>query len=224
MVLKVRGTKEMFLRVSTILSLVLGFLLMSCPVQAAEDELSLVFGLYQSDKASEMYCKFNPVIILMQDRLSAELKRPVVIEIKIFKTYQEAQDALVFGDVDFARFGPVSYTLAKSRNPGIQLLAMENKKGSRSFKGVIVVRSDSSINSLQDLKGQSFAFGDSNSTIGRYLAQAELLEAGINGIDLESEYLGRHDKVAKAVIIGDYRAGALKESSFKKAQNKGQNC
>jgi len=209
-------------RVLKILFLFSFLALISSPALAANDELSLIFGLYQSDKASEMYKKFNPVIMALQEKLIAELEQPVEIKIQIYKTYQEALDALVFGNVDFVRFGPVSYTLAKSRNPGVQLLAMENKKGSRSFNGVIVVRSDSWINSLHDLKRQSFAFGDSNSTIGRYLAQAELLAVGIHGDDLEYKYLGRHDTVAKAVIIGDYQAGALKESSFNKANVEGE--
>jgi len=187
-----------------------------------KQDLVLKFGLYQSDKATEMYRKFNPVIEAMQVSVAESLGRPVKIDIRIFKTYQEAQDALVSGEIDFARFGPVSYILAKNRNSHVGLLAMENKKGGRSFRGVIAVRADSHAQSLADLKGQSFAFGDSNSTIGRYLAQAELLDAGISGDDLKYEYLGRHDMVAKAVALGDFQAGALKESTFKKTNKNGQ--
>ena len=85
---------------------------------------------------------------------------------------------------------------------------MEDKKGERRFSGVIVVGADSSIKRLADLAGKRFAFGDENSTIGRYLAQAELVKAGIRARDLAHyEYLGRHDLVAKAVSLGDFRAG-----------------
>ena len=94
---------------------------------------------------------------------------------------------------------------------------MEEKKGKLVFKGVIVARKDSPLESLEDLKGKRFAFGDENSTIGRYFAQAKLLEAGLNHDDLQrSMFLGRHDKVFKAVEFGDFDAGALKESTFKK--------
>ncbi len=187
-----------------------------------DDAVHLSFGVYQSDKASEMYRKFNPVIQALQHNLELALNRPVVIELKILKTYEAGQDALVAGEVDFARFGPVSYILAKNRNPDVKLLAMENKKGKKRFKGVIITRQDSPIQTLTDFAGRSFAFGNEQSTIGRYLAQMELARTGVFSHDLTGfEYLGRHDKVAKAVAVGDFDGGALKESSFKKANQDG---
>ncbi|MEO6708997.1 MAG: PhnD/SsuA/transferrin family substrate-binding protein, partial [Planctomycetota bacterium] len=70
-----------------------------------------------------------------------------------------------------------------------------------------------------DLKGKTFAFGDRNSTIGRYLVQEHLLEAGIHAGDLKRfEYLERHDKVAAAVLAGDFEAGAVKESNCEEAK------
>ena len=84
------------------------------------------------------------------------------------------------------------------------------------------MREDSSFNSLNDLSGSSFAFGDENSTIGRYLSQAELVEAGLTVTDLESyDYLGRHDRVVAAVLHGKYDAGAAKESTFAKYRETG---
>ena len=185
--------------------------------------LTLQFGIYRTDKASTLYKSFLPIIVGLQDGLEAELKRPVEIEIKIFKTYQEGLDSLVNGTVDFVRFGPASYVLAKERNKNVQLLGMEHKKGKKIFKGVIAVRTDSHLQKLEDLKGRSFAFGDKNSTIGRYLAQAEMIKAGVFGKNLASfGFLGRHDLVAKAVEIGDYDAGSLKISTFEKMNSQGK--
>lgn len=185
-------------------------------------DVSLSFGLYQSDKATVMYRKFVPVLEYLQGNMERQLGRPVDIQLRIFKTYEEANDAIVNGDVDFVRFGPASYSIAKDRNPNIQLLAMEHKKGKKRFKGVVVVAANSPIQSLVDLKGRRFAFGSKNSTIGRYLVQAELAKAGIRANDLGSyEYLGRHDKVFKAVALGDYDAGSVKESTYKRYNGDG---
>ncbi len=185
--------------------------------------LTLQFGVYRTDKASTLYKSFLPIIIGLQDGIEAELKRPVEIEIKIFKTYQEGLDSLVNGTVDFVRFGPASYVLAKDRDKEIQLLGMEHKEGKKEFSGVIVVSAESPIQELEDLKGSRFAFGDKNSTIGRYLAQAEMIKAGVVGSDLSTyEFLGRHDLVAKAVEIGDFDAGSLKISTFLKMNRKGK--
>ena len=90
---------------------------------------------------------FNPIIEALKTSLTREMGQTVQIDLLIYKTYAEAQDALVSGQVDIVRFGPVSYILAKDLDPDIQLLAMENKKGGRSFNGVIAVRADSAFES-----------------------------------------------------------------------------
>jgi len=189
---------------------------------AHAEDTSLSFGVYQTDKASVMYKQFTPVIKQLERNLSTRVERPVRIHLMIFKTYDEANDALVSGDVDFVRFGPASYVIAKQRDPAISLLAMEHNEGQKRFDGVIVVRVDSPIMELSDLKGKRFAFGDENSTIGRYLAQAALLQAGLHSRDLaDYAYLGRHDKVAKSVALGDYDAGSVKENTYKKLNQDG---
>src|SRR5262249_23565107 len=137
------------------------------------------------------------------------------------KTYDECLDKFVDGAVDFVRFGPASYVLAKQRQPGIQLLVAEREDGDRP--GMIVVRSDSKVRTLADLKGMRFAFGDENSTIGRYLSQAALVQAGVHADDLKAhEYLDRHDKVFKAVEIGDFDAGALHAATFRELNKNGK--
>ncbi len=148
--------------------------------------------------------------------LSERLGRPVSIELDILKSYKAGLKAIVDGDVDFMRVGPASYLLATEENPGLELLAIELKKGQKRFKGVIVVRKESRFQTLSDLEGASFAFGDRNSTIGRYLAQDELVKAGVYASDLSRyDYLDRHDKVAAAVAIGDFDAGAIKIGTLK---------
>lgn len=192
-------------------------------VTYANEQVSneLTFGLYQSDKATEMHRKFKPLVDYLSEEVTRLSKSPTEFKLKIFKSYQGANDALVTGEVDFVRFGPASYILAKNKQPNIQLLAMEEKKGKTRFKGLIVVSRTSPIQTLSDLKGRSFAFGNINSTIGRYLAQSELIKVGVTSSSLSKlAFLGRHDKVFKAVELGDYDAGSLKESTFKKMNKK----
>ena len=185
-------------------------------------DVTLTFGTYAADKPTTTVKKYRPFLSYLADRMTEELREPVTIKMKIAKEYQVGIDQLSTGTVDFARFGPASYVHVKGQNPDIQLVAMESKKGEKRFKGVIVVHADSEIESLEDLTGQSFAFGDELSTIGRYLAQAHLLDVGISGEDLQNfEYLGRHDLVGEAVGAGKYAAGALKESTYKKLVAKG---
>jgi phosphonate transport system substrate-binding protein len=181
--------------------------------------LHLSFGVYQTDKATEMYKQFTPLLEALQDDVGERLSRPVDIELKIFRTYDDGINALVSGDIDFVHFGPASYCTAKAREEGIRLLAMEYEGNhQKRFKGVIVVAKQSPIQCIEDLKGKSFAFGDPNSTIGRYLVQQVLVENHVYAGDLSRfVYLERHDQVAAAVEHGDFDAGSVKFSTFQKA-------
>jgi phosphonate transport system substrate-binding protein len=206
-------------------ALALGTLVAPLPAQSKEkasDTLSLTFGVYQTDKATVMYKMFTPVLEGIQDEMSRQLGRPVDIALTIFKSYDDGIQALVEGKVDLVHFGPASYVTAKERNPNIQLVAMEHEKGEKRSKGVIAVRTDSPIQKIEDLRGKRFAFGDKNSTVGRYLVQSLLIDNGIKGVDLASfKYLERHDQVAGAVELGDFEAGSVKASTFKKYEDKG---
>lgn len=189
---------------------------------SARAEITLTFGTYAADKPTETVRKFRPFLSLLADRMSSRLAEKVTIKMTIAKEYEEGIRQLAEGEVDFARFGPASYVRVKELNPEIGIVAIESQKGKKRFKGVIVVHRDSPIQSLEELAGLTFAFGDELSTIGRYLAQAQLLEVGIASEDLHSfAYLGRHDLVGEAVGAGKYAAGALKESTYKKLVAKG---
>lgn len=183
---------------------------------------TLTFGVYTSDKPTEMYKKFKPILREIEDGIANRIEDAPRIDLEIYPTYESALKAFINEEVDFVRFGPSSYVIAKDSNPDVRLLAIEENKGKKRFNGIILVHEDSDFESLSDLGGATFAFGDKNSTIGRYLSQAELVEAGISVNDLESyDYLGRHDKVVAAVLHGDYDAGAAKESTFAKYKEKG---
>ena len=89
--------------------------------------------------------------------------------------------------------------------------------------GIIVTGLHSSIRRVSDLRGQSFAFGDLQSTSGRFMAQRLLLKNGIAAKDLSRyEYLGRHDIVGVKVGVGDFAAGAMSEATFRKLLSDGE--
>jgi len=185
--------------------------------------LDLTFGVYTTDRPTVLYRQFLPVLEALQDAMAAELRQPVDIQLRIFRDYDSARVALVEDEIDFVRFGPSSYILARRENPCVKLLAMEHVDGQKTFKGMIVVRKESPIRSAEDLRGRRFAFGDENSTIGRYFAQEMLVGAGIHAGDLARyEYLGRHDKVFKAVEKGDFDAGSLKSGTFEQLNTENQ--
>lgn len=185
-------------------------------------EIKLNFGVYTSDKPSTMVKKFRPILQVLEKDLSQQLNDDVIIRLQISSNYDKGIDALVQGKVDFARFGPASYIVAKEQDSGIDILAIESKKGKKVFNGLLCVHKDSDIKTVEELKGKRMAFGNERSTIGRFLSQNYMYKHGVLARDLATyDYLGRHDKVGAAVANGKYDAGAIKEGTFNKLVEKG---
>ena len=198
------------------------FLIVYFSAGVALAEVSLNFGVYASDKPTTMVKKFKPILNDLERIMSRELDEPVSIRMQVSNSYENGTQAIASGKVDFSRLGPASYVSAVKLDPAIRLVAMESKNGSKRFNGVICASGLNQIQSVSELKGKRFAFGDEKSTIGRYLSQQYLLQHGITAADLDSyDYLGRHDRVGYAVAAGEFDAGALKESTYKKLLNKG---
>lgn len=230
-----------WVKVTPGLSLAIASLLMGCTQSdpestgvetrvSAETNLSqpdqmneIVFGVYTTDTAKEAVQKFRPLLDEIEKDYEQKYGRKLVVQTNIYANYDDGIEAIVNGDVDFMRLGPASFVLSEMRNPDIRLIAMETYKNSKTFHGIICIHEDSDISGIEDLAGRTFAFGDKNSTIGRYLSQQLLMEHGVYGADLFSyHYLGKHDKVGYMVSEGEFDAGALKESTFKKLKDKGE--
>ncbi len=195
------------------------FQLIPLSVQAKE---SLVFGVYSSDKPSAMVVQLRPTLNLIS-KLAGEFPgEEGEIRLQVVPGYKAGVKHLVGRKFDFMRLGPASYVVAKEQAPGKRILAMEKKRGKKTFNGVIALPCDSTLTDITQLRGKTFAFGSRRSTLGRYFAQLMLMRAGINAVDLgRYEYHGRHDKVGMAVGAGLFDAGALEGTTFAKLVGKG---
>ncbi len=213
-------------RLGALTAVVVGFVLFSAAASAVmrdRDGITLSLGLHSSSKPSAIVRKFRPIVSLLEKKMTERLGEPVRIRMQIAKTNQQGIEHLTNGKVDFSRFGPATYVEAKTANPTLQILAIESKNRTKIEHGIIATGLYSSIRSLSDLKGKSFAFGDEQSTSGRYKAQQFLLKHGVAAKDLSRyEYLGRHDVVGTKVGAGDFAAGAMAESAFRKLLGDGE--
>ena len=152
--------------------ILLSGILSASPAQSA---IGLTFGVYASNKPTEMISRFRPVLDVMETELTQSLGEPVKIRLRVAHTYEDGRRQLVEGQVDFVRFGPASYVLAKEQQPAITILATESNAGSRFIQGLIAIPGDRDLTSLEQLKGKSFAFGNETSTIGRFLSPPKSL-------------------------------------------------
>jgi len=137
------------------------------------------------------------------------LRRPV--ELVVGSSYVATGEALRCGAVDLAYLGPVTYIL-QSRSAGLEPFARPTHGGSigPTFRAVIIVPADSSVENLGQLRGREIAMGDLVSTSGTWVPRHMLLAAGLKS---ETDYwrrnLGSHDAVATAVAERRVAAGSL---------------
>jgi phosphonate transport system substrate-binding protein len=188
----------------------------------AAAETKVIFGAYSSDKPSAMITQVHPTLAAISKKIAEMYGDKVTFRMQIVRGYKKGVDHLIAKKFDIMRLGPASYVMAKKRAPEISILAMENKKGRKTFNGVIAVHNDSPLAELSQLRDQTFAFGSKRSTLGRFFAQLTLTRAGIRAKDLRKfKYLGRHDKVGRAVGAKLFDAGALEGTTFAKLVRKG---
>ena len=179
----------------------------------ASDEL--VLGIHPYLPALELEERFSP----LAEYLSAELGTRV--NIKISPSYEEHVHRAAMGETDIAYLGPVPLVRAHKINPELFLLARLEVNGTPLFHGKIVTRKDSGIDSLQQLQGKRFAFGNKSSTMSHLVPRYELMEHGVFKQLASFTHLKGHKSVAIAVMLGNYDAGAVKEEIYNLYKNRG---
>jgi phosphonate transport system substrate-binding protein len=102
-----------------------------------------------------------------------------------------------------------NYVLAHEKY-GVDVALVTQRYGATTYKGQIIVRADSGITTLADLKGKVMCWVDPNSTSG-YIIPRIMLAA--NGIDPDKDFsktveAGSHNNVVIQVYNGDCDAGA----------------
>lgn len=125
--------------------------------------------------------------------------------------YSSMIEAMRFGRIEVAYFGPFSYVLAKSRAPEIEAFAVGVERGSPTYNSVVIAGQESPVRELSDIRGRPFGFGDQASTSAHLVPRAMLLNrAGLAGDrDYRVVHLGTHDGVARAVQNAQVPAGAM---------------
>lgn len=198
-----------------ILLILLLLFFLPCNISAS-DEASLTFQVHPYLPASELLDRFAP----LTKYLSEKTKTKIVCNIS--KNYTDHIDMVGQDKVDFAFMGPASYIIMTQKYGLKHVLSRLEVNGTPLFQGVIVTRKNSSIRTLKDLAGKSFAFGDPNSTMSYIVPLSMLHEAGIRKDALaRHNFLSSHQNVALGVLIGDFDAGAVKEEVFYEYKKRG---
>lgn len=168
-----------------------------------------------SQNADKLEAKAKP----LEKLLSKELDMPV--KVSVSTNYNTIVEAMKSKKVDVGFLPPTAYTLAHDQKAADLLLQAQrygvNKDGSPNkqlvddYKSEILVKKDSDIKSLKDLKGKKIALQDVTSTAGYTFPLATLKEeAGINATkDMKIVNVKGHDQAIISLLNGDVDAAAV---------------
>jgi ABC-type phosphate/phosphonate transport system substrate-binding protein len=209
------------------------------PVLAVTNPATLVewsMGVAAQDRPAARVRNYALMISELETRASQRLGREVRVNIRLYKFPEDFLADLYTNKVDFGRMAALPFVRSRKVQPALIPLAMPTT----SFKQcVFFTRTNAGVRSIQDIRGRSVAFGDTNATIS-YLAQIQLMKYGLHATNLASfdfldstlefeedvheagysnalsriGYLHSHAQVIESVLDGRHDVGVARFKAF----------
>jgi len=181
----------------------------------------------QSDKEKIRICFVtgsNPDRVVMQwypmiTYLTDAVGKP--FDIIVRDSYEDMLADYRRGEIDLVMGGPFNYVTTKKK-AGATLVVAAERGDAEKLKGIIAVRKNSPLKSIEDLRGRSFAFTEPYSTTGYLLPRLLLADRGISQpVDFFSEvvFAGHHTEAIDAVASGHVDAAAFASYMLPEAEN-----
>ena len=165
----------------------------------------LRIGLLGGENTSDRLKRYDAFQKLLQEKLG--------IPVRIFPAadYAGVMQGFAAGQLDVSEFAPAAFAGTWLDCQCVEpVVVPKEKDGTIDYVSLMLVRKDSGIKSLDDMKGHSLAFADPNSASG-YLIPAATLRA--RGIDLadgkffsRTGFSGGHEQGVVAVLNRQYDA------------------
>ena len=170
--------------------------------QGAPDAVRVAFAALVSPQ--ESFYKYQSLVSYLEDKIGRS------IEVVQRQTYQEVNDLLGTGEVDFGFICSLSYVMGLGEGT-LQGVAAPVVGGSSFYRSYLLCRTDSGYDMLGDLEGKTFAFTDPLSYTGR-LSTLKLLHDQTGADESffrEVFYTYSHDSSVHAVHLGIVDAASV---------------
>ncbi len=144
--------------------------------------------------------------------VGARIEDALSIPVNVFVAadYAGVLEGFLGGTVDMSELGASGYARIALTDPdAVEPVAVAQQlDGSTGYFSEILVRTDSGIDSFEDLEGRSFYFGDPDSTSGTLVPTVSFQMMGIDPSTYFSEtgFSGGHEASVVGVFNGDFDA------------------
>ena len=178
------------------LALPLFLLLVACEnIYSPDDTLTLRFSVLPDQKQSILQQRYGPLLDYLEQETG------IACKLIFSRDYSDLLNKFRRGDIDIARFGGVTFTMARARSQAEPLVMRDIDK---KFRSAFLVRADNTATDLNEFKDKRFSFGSRLSTSGHLMPRYFLNKENIKPETFfkEVRYSGTHDRTANWVSQG----------------------
>ncbi len=167
------------------------------------DENPIVMSFVPSGDTQDIIASGDTLAQMVMDRTE------LVVESNVGTDFSSVREAMCAGQAHIGWLNTFNYVLANEQC-NVDAAMVTQRFGASTYAGQIVVRADSGITTLEDLRGKTMCWVDPASTSGYIIPRIMLAAEGINpdtdfGATVEA---GSHNNVVTQVYNGDCDAGA----------------
>ena len=171
--------------------------------------------LQPKGNVSLMYRQFFPVKRYLEKRLN------ISINIRIKENLNKALRSIARGNIDMAYLDPSAYCEARYKYKVTPLLKVLQDREPYN-KSALVVREDSGLEKIVQLKGKRLALGNIYSTSSYLMPLAMFNEIGLGLKDFSRvKYLQKEGQIALSVLVGDFDVGGISLQVARRYQSAG---
>ncbi len=167
------------------------------------------------ESPTELLRKFKPLGAYLEEEVGMKVAWTPVND------YPAVVEGLAAKKIDLAWLGGFTFVQVRLRTGNA--IPIAQRAEDEKFISRYIVPANSAAQTLQDLKGKTFAFGSPASTSGHLMPRFFLLQAGINPDKDFSRiaFSGAHDATVAFVASGRAEAGVLNASVYDKLVERG---
>jgi phosphonate transport system substrate-binding protein len=167
-------------------------------IELAEHEY--IFGVHPLHNPERLFEVFGPLVDTLNEQIPG-----VTFRLEASKNYAAYEEKLYHGKFDFALPNP--YQTINALNHGYRVFG--KMADDHKFRGLILVRKDSGITTVDDLKGKAVSFPAPTALAATMMPLHYLQTHGLDVMqDIEIRYVGSQESSIMNVYLGDVAAGA----------------
>lgn len=172
---------------------------------------SIIIGILSEESPKVIYEKLYP----LKKFLSENFKRPVLIDIA--RDFKDLEEKIKEDKINLVIVDPATYCELKwnMKNKIFPLIKPEG--GIAETRSVFVTKQGNNIEKIFDSLGKKLALGEEKSSFSYLIPLSMLRDVDIAIKDFKSvDMLGKEQRIALSVLIGDHDIGAMSEITANK--------